>query len=161
MRRVGKVGRFLISFITVFVMLVSSGATVSSAATLSGVDSVTLLQEPQQTPDGLAASNLGALQYADPSSQIDLVQPPVANNQGDAQVTFPISVPPGRAGVQPALSLSYSSSAGNSWVGLGWDLSIGSVSVDTRWGVPRYSPPIGWRSAFSDGGAFHPRAAPG
>ncbi len=140
MRRIGKVGRFLISFITVFVMLVSSGATVSSAATLSGADSVTLLQEPQQTPDGLGASNLGALQYADPSSQIDLLQPPVANNQGDAQVTFPISVPPGRAGVQPDLSLSYSSSAGNSWVGLGWDLSVGSVTVDTRWGVPRYSP---------------------
>jgi RHS repeat-associated protein len=120
-------------------MLVSTGATVSSAATLSGVDSFTLLQEPQQTPDGLGSSNLGALQYADPSSQIDLVQPPVANNQGDARVTFPISVPPGRAGVQPDLSLSYSSSAGNSWVGLGWDLSVGSVSVDTRWGVPRYS----------------------
>ena len=81
---------------------------------LSGADSATLLQEPQQPPDGLGASNQGSLQYADPSSQVDLVQPPVANNQGDAQVTFPISVPPGRAGVQPDLSLSYSSSAGNS-----------------------------------------------
>ena len=26
------------------------------------------------------------------------------------------------------------------WLGLGWDLSVPSITVDTRWGVPRYSP---------------------
>ena len=135
-----KVAYSFIAVLTTLAMLLAMVPNVSYAEILSGADSATLLQEPQQTPDGLGASSQGSLQYADPSSQIDLVQPPAANNQGDAQVTFPISVPPGRAGVQPDLSLSYSSSAGNSWLGLGWDLSVGSVSVDTRWGVPRYNP---------------------
>ena len=27
---------------------------------------------------------------------------------------------------------------GNGWLGVGWDLSVPSITVDTRWGVPRY-----------------------
>jgi len=105
---------------------------------LAGADSATLIRAPQQTPDGLGAAGLNGLQYADPAAQIDLVQPPVANNQGDARITHPLSVPAGRGGLQPDLSLSYGSSGGNGWVGIGWDLPIGAISIDTRWGVPRY-----------------------
>jgi len=47
---------------------------------LAGADSATLIRAPQQTPDGLGAAGLNGLQYADPAAQIDLVQPPVANN---------------------------------------------------------------------------------
>src|SRR5262249_44254573 len=51
---------------------------------------------------------------------------------------YPIEVPPGRDGIQPRLAVTYSSSGGNGWLGLGWDLPAPSVAVDTRWGVPRY-----------------------
>ncbi|MEJ2600769.1 MAG: SpvB/TcaC N-terminal domain-containing protein, partial [Anaerolineales bacterium] len=158
MRRIGKIARILFSFIIVFVMLVGSGATVSSASILSGANGATLVREPQQTPDGLGAASFNGLQYADPAAGIDLVQPPVANNQGDAELTQPLSLPPGRAGLQPDLSLNYSSSGGNGWAGLGWDLSLGEVTIDTRWGVPRYDPANESESYILDGDSLAPMA---
>jgi RHS repeat-associated protein len=158
MRSSGKIGRIFISIITVFVMLVSSGATVSRAEILSGADGATLTRESQQTPTGLGQATFDGLQYADPAAQIDLVQPPTANNQGDAEVTHPLSVPPGRAGLQPDLALNYSSSNGNSWVGLGWNLSLGEVTIDTRWGVPRYDPTLESESYILDGDSLAPMA---
>jgi RHS repeat-associated protein len=61
---------------------------------------------------------------------------------GSGRTNFDIEVPPAR-GVSPKLSLNYSSSGGNSWIGLGWDLSIGWVSFiqrrGVRKGVPEYN----------------------
>ena len=47
---------------------------------------------------------------------------------GDYHYTLPIEVPAGRAGMTPSLSLSYSSTAGNGLVGVGWTLN-GTMSV--------------------------------
>ncbi len=53
--------------------------------------------------------------------------------------SIPVEVPPGRNGMQPNLVLSYLSSGGNGWVGMGWKLEIGAIERQTRWGV-LYSP---------------------
>jgi RHS repeat-associated protein len=50
--------------------------------------------------------------------------------------SIPIEVPPGRGGSEPALALSYSSSDGNGWCGVGWDLDAGYIQRETRHGVP-------------------------
>ena len=42
---------------------------------------------------------------------------------GSANYTIPIWTPPGIAGVSPSLALSYSSSAGDGWYGVGWNLA--------------------------------------
>lgn len=42
---------------------------------------------------------------------------------GASSYRIPIVVPPGRAGMQPSLSLSYSSRGGNGIAGLGWSIS--------------------------------------
>ncbi|MFL6161611.1 MAG: SpvB/TcaC N-terminal domain-containing protein [Jatrophihabitantaceae bacterium] len=80
------------------------------------------------------------LKAADPSAGVDLIDPPQGNNQGDAKLSYPIDLPQSRQGMAPSLQLSYSSTAGDGWLGMGWDLSVPSVAIDTRWGVPRYDP---------------------
>ena len=45
---------------------------------------------------------------------------------GAASYIVPIALPPGRAGMQPGVSLAYSSRNGNGVAGVGWSLSAGS-----------------------------------
>jgi RHS repeat-associated protein len=78
------------------------------------------------------------IKAADPGAGINLIEPPQANNMGDARLSYPIEIPPGRAGMQPQLAIQYNSGGGNGWLGLGWDLSVPTITVETRWGVPRY-----------------------
>lgn len=45
------------------------------------------------------------------------------NPQGAASYSIPISVPPGTAGMEPKLSLRYTSGGGNGLIGVGWSLA--------------------------------------
>lgn len=45
---------------------------------------------------------------------------------GAATYTVPIALPPGRSGMQPSVSLNYSSRGGNGIAGLGWSVGAGS-----------------------------------
>ncbi|TQV72414.1 hypothetical protein FLL45_19590, partial [Aliikangiella marina] len=48
---------------------------------------------------------------------------------GAATYSIPVAVPPGRAGMQPSVSIGYSSREGNGVAGIGWNLNVGgSVS---------------------------------
>ena len=81
------------------------------------------------------------LEAADPMSGETVMQPPAPNNDGTASLSYPLDIPAGRQGMQPSLALTYSSSGGCGWLGVGWDIPIPSISIDTRWGVPRYAGP--------------------
>ena len=65
---------------------------------------------------------------------------PTGDNSGSASLTYPIVIPPGRHGLQPDVSLHYNSDNGNGILGVGWSIPTPAVTIDTRWGVPRYSP---------------------
>jgi RHS repeat-associated protein len=86
-----------------------------------------------------------------------VMAPPTPNSQGSAQLQHPLLIPPGR-GIQPSLVLTYDSGAGDSWVGNGWDLSVGAITIDTRWGVPRYDPAKETESYVLDGQQLSPTA---
>jgi RHS repeat-associated protein len=57
---------------------------------------------------------------------------------GSATLSYPIEVPPGRGGLAPQIALHYSSSSHNGWVGVGWELSLGSIERSTKEGKPDY-----------------------
>jgi hypothetical protein len=57
---------------------------------------------------------------------------------GTGSMTVPLFTSPGRSGFGPQLSLSYDSGAGNGPFGLGWSLSLPSITRRTDKGVPRY-----------------------
>ncbi|MBE9128306.1 MULTISPECIES: SpvB/TcaC N-terminal domain-containing protein [unclassified Coleofasciculus] len=57
---------------------------------------------------------------------------------GTGAMSVPIATSPGRSGFAPQLSLSYDSGAGNEIFGLGWSLSLPSITRKTDKGLPRY-----------------------
>lgn len=57
---------------------------------------------------------------------------------GTGSLTVPIATSPGRSGFGPQLSLSYDSGSGNGPFGLGWSLSLPSITRKTDKGLPRY-----------------------
>lgn len=73
-----------------------------------------------------------------PLSRVPMIAAPEANTYGTASITYPIDIPAGRNGLQPDLTLSYSSDRGNGIMGIGWSFPQPAITLDTRWGVPRY-----------------------
>jgi RHS repeat-associated protein len=57
---------------------------------------------------------------------------------GTGSLTVPIATSPSRSGFGPQISLSYDSGSGNGAFGLGWSLSLPSVTRRTDKGLPTY-----------------------
>ena len=57
---------------------------------------------------------------------------------GTGALTIPIAVSPGRSGFDPQLSLEYDSGSANGVFGLGWSLTIPSITRKTEKGLPQY-----------------------
>ena len=106
----------------------------------SPLDFINAVLKTPEMPETSAytPTSIKELKAADPLEGLTLMQPPTANNSGTANLSYPIEIPAGRQGMQPNLALTYNSGGGNSWLGVGWDIPIPSITVETRWGVPRY-----------------------
>ena len=99
-----------------------------------------ILKAPEMPEtEAFVPTMISDLEAANPLEGISLIQPPTANNMGTANLNYPLQIPAGRGGMQPNLALTYNSGGGNGWLGIGWDISIPCISVETRWGVPLYS----------------------
>jgi RHS repeat-associated protein len=57
---------------------------------------------------------------------------------GTGSLSVPIATSPGRSGFGPQLALSYDSGAGNGAFGIGWSLSLPSITRKTDKGLPKY-----------------------
>src|SRR2546428_10956191 len=86
---------------------------------------------------GLVCVGNAAAQTSDPDYALTVVagamQPDLFT--GTASTSIPIEVPPGRHGIQPALSLQYWSGNGDGWLGPGWKLEVAVIQRQTRFGV--------------------------
>ena len=101
------------------------------------INGIIKVPESPQT-EGFAPTMMNDIKIADPASKIQVIAPPAPNNTGSANLNYHIEVPPARNGMAPDLNISYSSDGGSGWLGEGWNLNVSSITVDTRWGVPRY-----------------------
>ena len=101
------------------------------------INGVIQAPESPQT-EGFAPTMMNDIKAADPTAKINVIAPPSANNRGSANLQYPFEMPPARNGMQPSLGLQYSSEGGSGWLGEGWNVSVPSITLDTRWGVPRY-----------------------
>lgn len=63
---------------------------------------------------------------------------------GTGAFSIPIAVPPGRAGLQPALNLTYSTSGGSGVAGVGWGMEMPFISRQTDRGMARYRDSALW-----------------
>lgn len=149
------------SIAMVMALLVTSlGPASTSAAPLSAASDGVVGREGLLTPAELGAGTVDGLQYADPTEGLAMVQPPVAESGGSAQLTYPFVIPRGR-GITPDLNLNYDSGGSDGWVGLGWDLSVGEISVDTAFGAPHFNPLYESESYLLDGDVLVPTATEG
>ena len=64
---------------------------------------------------------------SDTGPSVGAVQGSGGVSGGQASYSIPIMVPPGRKGMQPSVSLNYSSLGGNGVAGVGWSLNAGSA----------------------------------
>ncbi|MCX5998585.1 MAG: hypothetical protein NTU41_03055, partial [Chloroflexi bacterium] len=89
----------------------------------------------------------------------------VGLSSGTAIASYPIEVPPGSGGFQPSIQLVYNSASVDamhskksvgSWVGIGWSLSLGSISRDPN--TNEYFLNLGGQSyklVYDNAGAYH------
>ncbi|MDR2123229.1 MAG: hypothetical protein LBP34_08915, partial [Flavobacteriaceae bacterium] len=87
---------------------------------------------------GFTPTQMSDIKAADPTAKVQLISPPGVNNRGSANLSYSFELPPARNGMSPSLGIQYSSDGGSGLLGEGWDLNIPGITVDTRWGVPRY-----------------------
>ncbi|QFU06943.1 tRNA3(Ser)-specific nuclease WapA precursor (plasmid) [Pseudoalteromonas sp. THAF3] len=87
-----------------------------------GVEAFWEQSEATETPDDQPFSDVQEIT----AEAVGTIAGQAAVNGGAASYTIPIKLPPGRAGMQPNVSLNYSSRSGNGIAGVGWGLSAGS-----------------------------------
>lgn len=112
--------------------------TVSESDHFTDIINSTLVVPEHPQALSFNPNSIKDIKAADPTTNVNLIEPPKANNRGTANLSYPIEVPAGRNKIQPGLGVQYNSGGGNGWTGLGWDIPVQSISIDTRWGVPRY-----------------------
>jgi len=78
------------------------------------------------------------LEAANPGSGVPTIEGPSPSSFGSNSFSIPLRLPAGRGGAAPQLSLRYSSDSSNSWLGRGFDIDVPAVTIDTRFGLPRY-----------------------
>lgn len=159
MTSVAGVRRKVVAGAVALVLVGASGALAAQLVGGSGPgdDGQVLPREEQVTPADLGDGRLDWLQYADATEGLSMVGAPEPGSDGSARLSSPLVIPQGR-GLMPELGLEYDSGGGNGWTGMGWDISVGDVAVDTSFGVPHFDAKRESESYLVDGSMLVPNA---
>gem|GEM_PF-3016565 len=110
----------------------TDSSTQATAETPDRTDS----ENPKETESGAAMSaGADSSSTSTESAALLLSSANTMAQTGAATYSIPIKVPPGRAGMAPNLAVRYNSYQSNSWIGVGWDLDMGSIQRSTKFGV--------------------------
>ena len=111
-----------------------------------------VIKTPEMAENGgYVSTSLGGLEYASPAAGVVSIPAPSPNSSGSVNTGFPIKLPAGRNGLQPSLGVNYNSDAGNGWMGLGWNTGTPAITLNTKWGVPRFEETIESEMYLLDG----------
>lgn len=102
-------------------------------------------------------NTIADLKLGDPATGLESMSTPSGGSDGAAHMAYKFTLPPGRRGLEPNLQLTYSSDAGNGWTGLGWDVGVSRVRIDSRFGVPRYDGAVETELYSLDGSELTPQ----
>ncbi|MCL8267601.1 hypothetical protein M9Y82_13335 [Leptospira weilii] len=75
---------------------------------------------------------------ANPLAGAAFIAPPEMSHYGNVSLSYPIQTPAGRSGVEPKLAITYSSTQGDGWIGVGWSLGLGSITRTPEYGALWY-----------------------
>jgi RHS repeat-associated protein len=85
----------------------------------------------------------------------------VSPSSGLPSLSYPLEVPPGRAGHAPQLALHYHAGGGAGVLGLGWSLDLPAIERSTRAGIPRADISPTWQLRHLGDGEELTETAPG
>jgi RHS repeat-associated protein len=116
-----------------------SRATITSLALhFTDMINATLALPEGGEPIRYDATSIKNIAAADPDSLVPSPEGLGAGPFGSASWQLPLRLPPGRKGMVPELALRYSSDLANGWLGKGFDIELPAITIDTRFGMPRY-----------------------
>jgi RHS repeat-associated protein len=91
------------------------------------------------SPIQFDVNSIKNLQAANPCAGVPLPEGLQTGPFGSAAFGIALRVPPGRGNATPPLSLRYDSNLANGWLGKGFNVEVPAISIDTRFGLPRYN----------------------
>ncbi|MDR1390294.1 MAG: hypothetical protein LBJ31_10020, partial [Treponema sp.] len=125
---------------------------VLASATMHFTDMIngTLTMPEGPKPLSFNINSIKGLEAADPGTGVIPLQGLEPNYTGAGNFSFELEVPPGHAGMQPKVTVGYSSDGGNSVLGRGFNLEAGSeITYDTRRGLPQFGKAEAYKGTFS------------
>lgn len=117
-------------------------------------------ERPDKPPLALSGKTLEDLQEANPVAGLPIISKPQATPTGDLRLTYPLEFPGARQNLMPAAKIEYSAQSPSGNIANGWSLSVPTISVETRWGVPLFDEKYETETYLYNGEQLVPVAGP-
>jgi RHS repeat-associated protein len=116
-------------------------------------------ERPERPPASFSTDSLKQLNSANPIAGIPMISAPSPSQTGELKLQFPIDLPAANRGeLKPNFLVSYVSGSGYGNLGEGWSLTVPTISIETRWGVPVFDPKYETETYLFNGEQLVPEA---